>query len=80
MFLKYNINKELSRYCRSESTEERRARLREVEVRVMQYQDELERGVRTLKPGYTLSRQVAHYRHKLLRKVSRLKISVLCDW
>lgn len=56
---------------RREASEERRARLREVEVRVMQYQDELEQGLRPLKPGYTLPRQVQHYRHKLLRKIEK---------
>jgi len=52
-------------------SEARRARLREVEVRVVQYGDELERRVRPLKPGYTVERQVAHYRHKLLRKIEK---------
>ncbi|KAA0202237.1 hypothetical protein HAZT_HAZT006479 [Hyalella azteca] len=58
-----------------EASEERRARLREVEVRVLQYQDELERGARPLKPGYTLAKQVQHYRHKLLRKVLSLSLT-----
>ena len=39
--------------------EERRALLREVEVRVMQYQDELESGRKTVKAGWTVSEQVA---------------------
>ncbi|XP_042210542.1 U2 snRNP-associated SURP motif-containing protein-like isoform X2 [Homarus americanus] len=52
-------------------SEERRARLRDVEVRVVQYQDELEQGLRSLKPGYSIHRQVAHYRHKMMRKIER---------
>ncbi|KAK0098924.1 hypothetical protein PV326_013705 [Microctonus aethiopoides] len=48
--------------------EERRTRLREIEVKTMQYQDELESGRRTLKPGMTILTQVEHYRKKLIRK------------
>lgn len=49
--------------------EERRNRLREIEVKTMQYQDELESGRRGLKPGMTIQAQVEHYRKKLIRKV-----------
>lgn len=49
-------------------TEERRNKLREIEVKAMQYQDELESGQRSLKSGWTVSQQVEHYRRKLLRK------------
>lgn len=52
-------------------SEERRAKLREVEIRVLQYQDELEQGLRSLKSGYSIHRQVAHYRHKLMKKIER---------
>lgn len=69
----------LSVVPRREASEERRARLREVEVRVMQYQDELEQGLRPLKPGYTLPRQVQHYRHKLLRKVGAVWLRARSD-
>ncbi|CAD6222317.1 GSCOCG00000910001-RA-CDS [Cotesia congregata] len=48
--------------------EERRTRLREIEVKIMQYQDELESGRRTLKSGMTIQSQVEHYRKKLIRK------------
>ncbi|KOX75852.1 U2 snRNP-associated SURP motif-containing protein [Melipona quadrifasciata] len=48
--------------------EERRSRLREIEVKIMQYQDELESGRRTLKSGMTIQGQVEHYRKKLIRK------------
>lgn len=49
-------------------TEERRNKLREIEVKAMQYQDELECGERSLKTGWTVPQQVEHYRRKLLRK------------
>ncbi|XP_039311710.1 U2 snRNP-associated SURP motif-containing protein isoform X3 [Solenopsis invicta] len=51
--------------------EERRSRLREIEVKIMQYQDELESGRRTLKSGMTIQAQVEHYRKKLIRKSER---------
>ncbi|XP_076247072.1 U2 snRNP-associated SURP motif-containing protein isoform X1 [Calliopsis andreniformis] len=51
--------------------EERRNRLREIEVKIMQYQDELESGRRTLKSGMTIQGQVEHYRKKLIRKSER---------
>lgn len=49
-------------------SEERRIKLREIEVKAMQYQDELESGQRILKTGWTLPQQVEHYRRKLLKK------------
>merc|ERR1712111_114792 len=49
-------------------TEERRQLLREIEVKVMQYQDELEGGKKGIKSGWTISEQVEHYRKKLLRR------------
>jgi U2-associated protein SR140 len=49
--------------------EERRAKLREIELKVMTYQDQLESGERSLKPNCSLAQQVEHYRKKLLRKV-----------
>lgn len=51
--------------------DERRTILREIEVKTMQYQDDLEAGRRSLKPGYTLNEQVHHYRKKLIKKVKR---------
>lgn len=48
--------------------EERRTRLREIEVKIMQYQDELESGQRTLKPGWSMNQQIEHYRRKLMKK------------
>merc|ERR1719219_1255457 len=49
-------------------SEERRAKLRDIELKVMCYQDELESGDRDVKHGWTISEQVEHYRKKLLRK------------
>lgn len=51
-----------------EMTEERRRKLREIEVKVMKYQDELEAGKRSRKPGLSVSQQVEHHRKKLLAK------------
>ncbi|XP_070538987.1 U2 snRNP-associated SURP motif-containing protein-like isoform X3 [Ptychodera flava] len=51
-----------------EMTEERRAKLREIEVKVMKFQDELEAGKRSRKHGMTITEQVQHYRNKLLTK------------
>ena len=51
-------------------TEERRALLRDIEVKVMQYQDELECGKKGIKSGWTISEQVEHYRKKLFRRAA----------
>ncbi|XP_072914704.1 U2 snRNP-associated SURP motif-containing protein-like [Hemitrygon akajei] len=48
--------------------EEKRAKLREIELKVMKFQDELESGKRTKKSGMTFQQQVEHYRSKLLQK------------
>ena len=39
-------------------SEERRAKLRDIELKVMCYQDELESGDRDVKHGWTISEQV----------------------
>lgn len=57
-------------FSRDGQEEARRARLREIEVKVMQYQDELESGKRSVKAGWTIPDQIEHHRRKLLRKVS----------
>jgi U2-associated protein SR140 len=60
--------------------EDRRARLREIELKAVQYQDELECGQRTLKSGWSIQQQVEHYRRKLLRKVSCRNLTFeLCE-
>ena len=51
-------------------TEERRALLRDIEVKVMHYQDELECGKKGIKAGWTISEQVEHYRKKLFRRAA----------
>ena len=51
-------------------TEERRQLLREIEVKVMHYQDELEGGRKGIKAGWTISEQVEHYRKKLHRRAA----------
>lgn len=64
-----NENQDSNDYMDSRNmTEERRVKLREIEVKAVQYQDELESGQRSLKTGWTLPQQVEHYRRKLLKK------------
>ncbi|XP_042366129.1 U2 snRNP-associated SURP motif-containing protein isoform X2 [Plectropomus leopardus] len=52
----------------SEMNEEKRTKLREIEVKVMKFQDELESGKRPKKSGQSIQEQVEHYRDKLLQK------------
>lgn len=47
-----------------------RQRLRDIEVKVMCYQDDLESGKEILRPGWTISEQVEHFRKKLSAKKS----------
>ncbi|XP_015905552.1 U2 snRNP-associated SURP motif-containing protein [Parasteatoda tepidariorum] len=56
---------------KTDINEERRAKLREVEVKVMKYQDELESGRRSRKPNMKFYEQVEHYRQKLLKRIER---------
>ncbi|KAL0994066.1 hypothetical protein UPYG_G00117360 [Umbra pygmaea] len=51
-----------------EMSESKRTRLRELEVKVMKFQDELESGKRPRKSGMNVQKQVEHYRNKLLQK------------
>ncbi|XP_053341109.1 U2 snRNP-associated SURP motif-containing protein isoform X1 [Clarias gariepinus] len=51
-----------------EMSESKRTRLRELEVKVMKFQDELESGKRPKKSNMSLQQQVQHYRNKLLQK------------
>ncbi|KAJ8309756.1 hypothetical protein KUTeg_011621 [Tegillarca granosa] len=53
---------------KQEMSEERRAKLREIEMKVVKYQDELEAGKRSRKMHLSLHEQVQHYRRKLLMK------------
>ncbi|XP_038145071.1 U2 snRNP-associated SURP motif-containing protein isoform X2 [Cyprinodon tularosa] len=52
----------------SQMSESKRKRLREVEVKVMKLQDELESGKSKRKPGMSIQQQVENYRQKLLQK------------
>ncbi|XP_053296903.1 U2 snRNP-associated SURP motif-containing protein isoform X1 [Pleuronectes platessa] len=49
-------------------SESKRKRLRELEVKVVKFQDELESGKRQRKSGMNILQQVEHYRNKLLQK------------
>lgn len=51
--------------------EEKRLRLREVELKTVQYQDELESGQRSLKSGWSVQQQCEHYRRKLMKRSIR---------
>ncbi|XP_076866924.1 U2 snRNP-associated SURP motif-containing protein-like [Brachyhypopomus gauderio] len=51
-----------------EMSENKRTRLRELEVKVMKFQDELESGKRQRKSSMSVQQQVQHYRNKLLQK------------
>lgn len=53
----------------SEVSDERRNLLRSVELKAVEYQDELEAGQRQVKAGWTVQQQVQHYRRKLIKKV-----------
>ncbi|XP_005103625.1 U2 snRNP-associated SURP motif-containing protein isoform X3 [Aplysia californica] len=52
----------------SQMSEERRQKLREIEVKVVKYQDELEAGKRSRKMGLAIPEQIEQYRRKLHRK------------
>ncbi|XP_074604810.1 U2 snRNP-associated SURP motif-containing protein isoform X2 [Brevipalpus obovatus] len=56
------LKKELS------GNEGRRAKLRELEVKVLKFQDELESGKKSRKHGVSIQEQVEEYRDRLLRK------------
>lgn len=51
-----------------EVEDEKRERLRHIEVLVMRYQDELESGSEKIKKGYTVEELVDDYRRKLMKK------------
>ncbi|KAH8372761.1 hypothetical protein KR009_004523 [Drosophila setifemur] len=53
-------------------TDEKRQKLREIELKAIQYQDELESGKRRMEPGWTLSEQVEYFRKRLLKQDSRI--------
>ncbi|XP_061658286.1 U2 snRNP-associated SURP motif-containing protein isoform X1 [Syngnathoides biaculeatus] len=49
-------------------SETQRKKLRELEVKVMKFQDELESGKKQRKTGISIQEHVEHYRNKLLQK------------
>lgn len=51
--------------------EEKRLRLREIELKTVQYQDELESGQRSLKSEWSVQQQCEHYRRKLMKRSLR---------
>uniref|UniRef100_A0A3Q3RM30 U2 snRNP associated SURP domain containing n=1 Tax=Mastacembelus armatus TaxID=205130 RepID=A0A3Q3RM30_9TELE len=61
----------------SEMNEEKRTKLREIEVKVMKFQDELESGKRPKKLGQSIQEQVEHYRDKLLQKKGNMQYVVI---
>uniref|UniRef100_A0A0B7ALJ1 CID domain-containing protein n=1 Tax=Arion vulgaris TaxID=1028688 RepID=A0A0B7ALJ1_9EUPU len=63
----------------SQVSEERRQKLREIEVKVVKYQDELEIGKRSRKSGMNLLEQVEHYRRKLHNKLLDMSDSPMRD-
>lgn len=71
IFLKFSV------FSPNFNRDDRRAKLREIELKVMQYQDELESGKRNLKTGTSIHQQVEHYRRKLLRKVCLQVLSLM---
>ena len=54
-----------------DDTEEKRKILREIELKVLEYQDLLEAGDIQLKSGWGVKQQVEHYRRKLMKRVER---------
>lgn len=51
-----------------DDSEDRRKKLREIELKICEYQEELESGNRQLKSGWSVKQQVEHFRRKLLKK------------
>ncbi|KAM3967625.1 LOW QUALITY PROTEIN: U2 snRNP-associated SURP motif-containing protein [Aphomia sociella] len=55
----------------SEEQSLKRSTLREIEVRVLKYADELEAGLRARRAGLSTHQQLQHYRRKLIKKAAR---------
>ena len=56
-------------YVSISRNEDRRGKLRDIELKVVRYQDDLEAGYQSRVSGMTVSEQVQQYREHLLRKV-----------
>lgn len=62
-------------------SEDRRGKLREMELKVVRYQDELEAGIQKRVSGLSVAEQVQEYREHLLRKVRIVTVSRIGrDW
>ncbi|XP_058461186.1 U2 snRNP-associated SURP motif-containing protein [Malaya genurostris] len=57
--------------AKGDQDEARRLRLREIEVKIVQYTDEFESGARQVRVGWTLAEEIAHYRRKLIKKAEK---------
>uniref|UniRef100_A0A182PBB9 U2 snRNP-associated SURP motif-containing protein n=1 Tax=Anopheles epiroticus TaxID=199890 RepID=A0A182PBB9_9DIPT len=55
----------------ADQDELRRLRLREIEVRMVQYQDEFESGTRQVRTGWTLHEEIDSYRMKLMKEMEQ---------
>ncbi|CAG0913285.1 unnamed protein product [Notodromas monacha] len=51
--------------------EQRRLKLRELEIKVMEYTDMLESGQKPMKPGMSMEEHIKEFRSRLIRKVER---------
>ncbi|KAJ1111316.1 hypothetical protein NDU88_008652 [Pleurodeles waltl] len=71
--VKDEINETKSYIKFTEMIEEKRAKLREIELKVIKFQDELESGKRPRKSGQSIQEQVEHYRDKLLQREKELE-------
>jgi hypothetical protein len=60
--------------------EDQRGKLRELELKVVRYQDELEAGLHNQIPGMSVSEQVQQYREHLLRKVKKNRFFISNTW
>lgn len=58
-------------YLFNRDDEARRLRLREIEVKIVQYQDEFESGARQVRVGWTVAEEISHYRRKLIKKAEK---------
>ncbi|XP_017073069.1 LOW QUALITY PROTEIN: U2 snRNP-associated SURP motif-containing protein [Drosophila eugracilis] len=56
--------------------DEKRQKLREIELKAIQYQDELESGKRRVEPGWTVAEQVEYFRKRLLKQDSKSESAV----
>ncbi|UJR37661.1 hypothetical protein I4U23_030357 [Adineta vaga] len=77
----YNIENTIAQDCLSTSdmSEERRQKLRDIEIQVLKYTDELESGRRERTHGLSLAQDIEIYRQKLLQKIDDDRTSTSPD-